>query len=635
MADTLTAVPRSRRSFALFALLLTLILAVLFFRSFQPAEVVFSNDGPLGGLVAAVNRMPDVLFGAWHDINWLGSQSPTPAINLTSSLRLMTSPVVFAKIFPAVSLLFLGLGAWFCFRQMKLAPLACALGGLAATLSSHFLSTACWGVASQTVAFGLDFIALGLLFDDTSPRRWAKTILAGLAVGMNIMEAYDIGAIFSLYVAAFVCFQAFSRVDQHRPAVRIARLAMRVGVVAIFAGFLATEALVSLIGTQIKGIAGTEQTPEAKAARWDFATQWSFPKAELPRIVIPGLFGYRMDTPKNMEVIPSWFEGGAYWGKVGETPGWSDHHNEPGWVEARGGGLPRFSGGGEYAGVLVVAVALWAVLQSLRKKDSVFTVMQKKFIWFWAVAAFISVLLEFGRYAPFYQFVYMLPYFSTIRNPAKFTHPWSLPPLSQRWDNCLLCDLHSQKLVAESHRIRKKMGGGLSPCGWAQPSRLVDLCLVETWSGAASAQCRFSRSRHGRPDGRIQHPRGWFVHCIPCTHTGVVDLGNERPFYRPTRTLGWHFARGSAGGGLEPGEPALDHLLELQRKICDQSCDRVSARQAVRASRQYVAISGAPAICTTRRDLSYRMGAAPFPVLQYPIARYRPNAARASRLCGL
>src|SRR5439155_1508593 len=39
-----------------------------------------------------------------------------------------------------------------------------------------------------------------------------------------------------------------------------------------------------------------------------------------------------------------------------------------------------------------------------------------------------SVLLEFGRYAPFYQFVYMLPYFSTIRNPAKFTHPfnWSL-----------------------------------------------------------------------------------------------------------------------------------------------------------------------------------------------------------------
>jgi len=248
-----------------------------------------------------------------------------------------------------------------------------------------------------------------------------------MAVGMGIMEGYDIGAIFSFYVAAFVLFQAWVT-SEGPPARVLLRGGIRVAVVAAFAGFLAAHAVVVLVGTQISGIAGTEQTPEAKAARWDFSTQWSFPKAELPRIVIPGLFGYRMDTPKNMEALPSWFEGGAYWGKVGETPGWSDHHNDPGWAEARGGGSPRFSGGGEYAGVLVVAVALWAVLQSLRKKDSVFTLMQRKFIWFWAGAAFISVLLEFGRYAPFYQFVYMLPYFSTIRNPAKFTHPfnWSL-----------------------------------------------------------------------------------------------------------------------------------------------------------------------------------------------------------------
>src|ERR1044071_4339493 len=428
MGDTQRAIPTRRSHFGLFAILLAVLLAILFFRSFQPDEVVFSNDGPLGGLMAAVNRMPDVLFGAWHDINWIGSQSPTPAINITSTLRLVTSPLLFAKIFPAASLFILGLGAWFCFRQMKLSPLACLLGGLAAALSSHFLSTACWGVASQTIAFGLSFIALGLLFDDRSPHRWVKTILAGLAVGMNIMEAFDIGAIFSLYIAAYVCFQMLSRDEQSPAAARIGRVALRVALIAAFAAFLSTEALVSLIGTQIKGIAGTEQTPEAKAARWDFATQWSLPKSELPRVVIPGLFGYRMDTPRNMEMLSSWFEGGAYWGKVGETPGWSENHNDPAWSAAHGGGTPRFSGGGEYAGVLVVVVALWAVLQSFRKKDSVYTLAQRKFIWFWAAAAFISVLLAFGRYAPFYQFVYMVPYFSTIRNPAKFTHPfnWSL-----------------------------------------------------------------------------------------------------------------------------------------------------------------------------------------------------------------
>jgi len=118
----------------------------------------------------------------------------------------------------------------------------------------------------------------------------------------------------------------------------------------------------------------------------------------------------------------------VYWGKVGETPGWSEHHKDPEWSRAHGGGSPRFSGGGEYAGVLVVVVAIWAVAQSFRRTNSVFSPIQRKFIWFWAAAAFISLLLAFGRYAPFYQFFYMLPYFSTIRNPAKFTHPfnWSL-----------------------------------------------------------------------------------------------------------------------------------------------------------------------------------------------------------------
>jgi hypothetical protein len=417
--------PATKYPSALLPLLLAAILAVLFFRSFETNEVIFSNDGPLGGLMASLNKVPDVFVGAWHDLNWIGTQSPTPALNLTSIIRLLTNPLSFSKIFAPLSLFILGLGAWFCFRQMKLAPLACVLGGLAAALSSHFLSTACWGVASQAIAIGLDFAALGLLIDDSSRCRWPKLILAGLAVGMNIMEAYDIGAIFSLYIAGFMAFQSFQ--SEAASAMKVGKALLRVGLVAIFATFLATEALVSLIGTQIKGVAGTEQTPEAKAARWDFATQWSMPKDEVPRILIPGLFGYRMDTPKDMAILQSWFEGGVYWGKVGETPGWSEHHNDPEWLRTHPN-TPRFSGGGEYAGVLVVAVALWAVLQSLRKKDSVFSPVHRKFIWFWAAAAFISLLLAFGRYAPFYHLVYILPYFSTIRNPAKFMHPfhWSL-----------------------------------------------------------------------------------------------------------------------------------------------------------------------------------------------------------------
>jgi hypothetical protein len=41
--------------------LLALILGLLFYRSFISQEVAFSNDGPLGGLVAEQNQLPQTL----------------------------------------------------------------------------------------------------------------------------------------------------------------------------------------------------------------------------------------------------------------------------------------------------------------------------------------------------------------------------------------------------------------------------------------------------------------------------------------------------------------------------------------------------------------------------------------------
>src|SRR5438132_7962351 len=114
---TVSQSPKKRNCLVLLAGLLGLCLAILFYRSFDPDEVVFSNDGPLGGLKAELNRMPSVLFGAWHDINWIGSQSPTPALNVTSALRLLCGPVLFAKIFAPFAMFFLGIAAGVFFRQ--------------------------------------------------------------------------------------------------------------------------------------------------------------------------------------------------------------------------------------------------------------------------------------------------------------------------------------------------------------------------------------------------------------------------------------------------------------------------------------------------------------------------------------
>ena len=394
--------------------LLLLVLCVLFRNNFVPGLTLFSNDGPLGQQVTACNRLPAAFSGTWQDVNTIGVRGGAfPSI--TYGLLWLLGPVGFSKFYAPTTLLILGLGAWCFFRQLGLAPLACVLGGLAAALNSSFFSAACWGVGTHPLTVGMEFFALAALADTTSPRRWLRVVLAGLAVGMGVMEGADIGAIFSIYVAAFVVYQAWIA---EGPRVRTLSLGVsRIVVVALFAGFIAFHAISVLVTTQIKGVVGTQQDKETKLQHWDFATQWSLPKREALGFVIPGVFGYRMDTQ----------DGGAYWGAVGRDPNW-ERYFESGKQGPPPGGPMRFAGGGSYTGILVLLVGVWAVVQSLRKKDSAFSLATRRWIWFWVGVFIVSLLLAFGRFAPFYQLLYALPYFSTIRNPAKFTYlcNWAL-----------------------------------------------------------------------------------------------------------------------------------------------------------------------------------------------------------------
>jgi hypothetical protein len=366
------------------------------------------------------HAVPETFTGGWQDLNSLGFREAGASPSITYLLAWMAGPLWYSRLYAPFSLLFLGLGAWCFFRQLKLVPLACLLGALAASLNSGFFSAACWGVAGHPITIGLSFFALAALVNVSSDdgagialgqglKSWLKVALAGLTVGMAVMEGADIGAIFSIYVAAFVIYQAWIAVGSRGKnlAVGVTQTAL----VAMFAGFLAAQTISVLVATQIQGVVGTQQDTRTKQERWDFATQWSLPKREALGLIVPGLFGYRMDTP----------EGGNYWGAAGRDPALYRYFDN-GKQGQRPGGFMRFTGGGNYAGVLVVLVGLWAALQGFRRKDSAFSPLSQRWLWFWSGVAVVSLLLAFGRFAPFYRLLYALPYFSTIRNPAKFTH---------------------------------------------------------------------------------------------------------------------------------------------------------------------------------------------------------------------
>jgi len=393
--------------------LFVVVLVILLAGALQPGYTLFSNDGPLGQLMAQCHRLPDRFFGCWDDLNNVGFPGATAVPSITFGLLLLLGPIGFSKFYALLSLLILGLGAWCFFRQCKLSAPACILGGFAAMLNSTYFSVACWGVGAHDITAGMTFLALAALADPAAPGRWLRVALAGMAVGMAVTEGADVGAIYSVYVAAFLVYQIWT--SEGSPVGRVAVGLGRLALVVICAGFLAAQSIHGLIDTSIRGVKGAQQDVQTKAQRWDWATQWSLPKLEMLNLVVPGIFGYRMDD----------LDKRAYWGSMGRAPTVAKYI-ENGRQGTRPKGFMRYTGGGNYAGGFVVLLAVWAAAESLRRKQSAFNPAERKWTWFWLGVAVISLLLALGRFAPFYKYVYDLPYFSTIRNPTKFIYPFSL-----------------------------------------------------------------------------------------------------------------------------------------------------------------------------------------------------------------
>jgi len=388
--------------------LLLLLLLILFRQSFQSGEALFSNDAPLATQIAERNDLPEAFMGIWHESYWVGAHTGNFSPNITSLLLKVLGPYGYNNFHIVASLLILGACAWFFFRRLGFGNIASVLGGLAAALNMNFFSNAAWGLSSRALCLSMVFLALAAIQSSCRGRPVIKTILAGLAIGMSISEGGDNGAIFSLFIAAYAfCMVLF----QEKPGVTFMAKALqgagRVALMAAFAGLMAVHILNLFVDVAVVGVEGAKQDAQTKARQWDFATQWSLPKLETFRVVVPGLFGYRMDTP----------DGGLYWGGVGRSAAWQPSYGAAG---------ARSSGAGEYAGVLVVLVSFWALAQARRREKSVFSVMERKQIWFWAAAAMVALLFAWGRHAPFYQILYAMPYFSTIRNPMKFMHPFHL-----------------------------------------------------------------------------------------------------------------------------------------------------------------------------------------------------------------
>jgi hypothetical protein len=422
-------------------------LAVLCHQAFLPHQVHWANDVPLGAMLDSSDRLPGTFAGHWTPLYWIGGATPSSSPAFSTLLQTFLPPQIYLKIFMPLSMFFLGFGAWLFFRQSGFAPGVCVVGGLGAGLNMHYFSNGTWGLGTWAISAAMVLVALAVIVSPIIRPPWVKGALAGLALGMVVMEGFDAGAILSLYVGMFIVFYFLTAAPN--PARGIARTLGMGTLAVLFALLISCSTLYTLVGTQIKGTTDVGQSPEEKQAHWNFITMFSFPKLETLRLVIPGVFGYRLQ-----DYITDTNKASAYWGKIAQDSrvdelessnpqtrvraiaslgASSDIQNimagndtaarEQIVDKVKGMGLQlRHTGSGDYTGVLVCLLAVFALLNSWRKINSPYFKNDRQAVWFWAIAALVSLLAAWGRHGPLYQFIYHLPFLSNIRSPIKFLH---------------------------------------------------------------------------------------------------------------------------------------------------------------------------------------------------------------------
>jgi hypothetical protein len=256
----------------------------------------------------------------------------------------------------------------------------------------------------------------------------------------------------SLYVAAFVLFLFLS--NESDPVVG-ARKTIYVAVLLVFSAVLISlSTIYTLIGTQVQGTAEVGQSEQDKAGHWRFMTQWSIPKLETLRVIIPGLFGYRLDV-YSTSPDPSTY----YWGRVAEDPLLGELESGDALVRSNAVAslhLPeqiqsimagkdttmqenvvdaimtrlqlqrRHTGNGEYTGLLVCLLALFGLANTARQAGSPYSTQERRAVWFWGAAALFSLMAAWGRFGYLYALIYHVPLIGNFRNPMKYMHPLNI-----------------------------------------------------------------------------------------------------------------------------------------------------------------------------------------------------------------
>ncbi len=425
----------------------------------HPDEVLAFNDGNIESVLSPMVHFPDALLRIWDNQTFFGQGIGQASLNIQGISESLLGPHHTRREGVAVVLFLCGLAVYWFIRQLAFSRFAAFFTAAVIMLSGFSFSFAVVGLYVRPVAIAFGALSLGFAERGRLTGKWLNYALAGGFLGLAVAEVPDVGALLAICCAVYVAWshlfldgpvawippaiqeggaRASRSAETERKSKRrgedavalpgkqatipddaqIAtaisgprfsppRLMRLAGVLLLYAAcslLLAWQTMGIMFQTQIKGV--TQGSAEDPQARYDWATQWSVPKAETWDFVASTYFGSSMHS-----------ESAPYWGGLGRGADWDSGHK----------GFRNFKLTGWHLGVvpsiLLLALAISLFTPTQRR---LWDANSRRLAWFVLGMIGVTLMFSWGRYFPAYRLVYALPFFSTIRNPDKWIEPLTL-----------------------------------------------------------------------------------------------------------------------------------------------------------------------------------------------------------------
>jgi len=403
---------------------LVLVVLVTFHSVLLPPRAVVANDSPLASIARTQRWYEEGRRILWLNDGYLGRKGGRISLGLMYPLQRLVKTEYYNTALFASTTLLAGIGMYGLCVTLGLSALAGFAGASALMLSGDFITCVYSGHGGKFVMWALLLWSMWLLTYGVTRRNVVALVWSGVCGGIGVSGQLDVGFIVALFMLAWLVFLIWHTRDRRQWAKLGAGLGLAAGAGAVYA----VLTIVSLLGLAAQGTSGISEEQRGPAEQWNWATQWSLPKAETLTLLAPGFYGWGHvpDSP--------------YWGRIGQDARWPTEHV----------GFARFSINTQGLGVVVIALAVLAVCAALAargeegkhgkekraEQEAESNVPMRSVVLFWAVAAVVALVFAWGRYfdtAPngarglgAYRLFYMLPKMEAMRNPLKFLYPLML-----------------------------------------------------------------------------------------------------------------------------------------------------------------------------------------------------------------